>query len=259
MATRLRMGETAQRLGLSQDTVREWVRRGFLKARRTPTGQLLFDEVDVETARTGNSSLSAHESGTQHASADKDETIRTSPWQKLPPWVTKVEAARACLTLDTIEAERKQRLHEREVEAQRAIAAQQRESQEKAQRQRLNGIKKRVLQTVWIPAEYNSEVIAEIERFATPEQLPAWLAESEQLDLVAGHARSLVNKYLADDQERLAASCAKEVQRLNTEREQLSRELFGQIADASEPGDLQGAETPRSVAEALRLRGVTDP
>lgn len=259
MASQLRMGETAQRLGLSQDTVREWVRRGFLKARRTPTGQLLFDQADVEAARTADSSQPPRQNAEPRLPVDTDERIRPPSWQRLPPWVTKVEAARAGLTLDLIEAERKERLKEREAEARRAIATQQRETQQKAQRQQLNGIKKRVLNTVWIPSELNSRVIAEIERFATPEQLPAWLAEWEQFDLVAAHARNIVNKYLAEEQERLAENRVKENQRLNIERERLLRELAGQKGTSSEPVVLHRDETPRSVAEALRLRRVTDP
>src|SRR5688500_9404509 len=114
------MGETAQRLGLSQDTVREWVRRGFLKARRTPTGQLLFDEADVEAARSGDRPAPGPApSTTQTTTESMGLGVCVPTWKKLPPWESKVQAARASLTLEALEAERKARIKARESEGQR--------------------------------------------------------------------------------------------------------------------------------------------
>ncbi len=41
MSAPWRIGEVAQRLGLSTDTVREYVRRGILPATRSPSGSTL--------------------------------------------------------------------------------------------------------------------------------------------------------------------------------------------------------------------------
>lgn len=256
MAARLRMGEAAQRLGLSPDTVREWVRRGFLKATRTPTGQLLFDDADVESARDGQQSAPSHRpSETPNL---RDVPGQPPTWKKLPPWVTKVEVARASLTLEELEAERKERVKARESERQRAIAAEARESQEKAQRQQLNGIKKRVIQTVWIPSQHRSEVIASIERFATAEQLPPWLAEWEQYDLVAAHARTRVQELLTAEERQEAAERAKEEERLSAESRKRTEEIAAAIAPSRSLSKSRPPPNPRSVAEALRQRGITD-
>ena len=248
MATRLRMGETAQRLGLSQDTVREWVRRGFLKAQRTPTGQLLFDEADVEAARRGDRLGAAAPPAAEPTFVNPAHTGEQAPaWKQLPPWQTKVEAARASLTLDDLETERKAKIRARESESQRTALAQNQAAQEEAQRQRIGAIKARVIRTVWIPAECLSAVVEAIERFALPERIPSWLSEEEQFDLVATHARKIVQE------ER-----AKAEQRRNAEYEQQRQEFAAQLAAPLELKDVQATSGPRSVAEALRRRGITD-
>lgn len=258
MATRLRMGETAQRLGLSQDTVREWVRRGFLKARRTPTGQLLFDEADVEAARRGDRPATGPVPSTAQTAIDPmDRGVCVPTWKKLPPWETKVQAARASLTLEELEAERKARIKARESEGQRAVLAQRQAAQEEAQRQRLNAMKIRVIRSVWIPAEYRSEVVESIERFVTPERLPSWLAEWEQFDLVATHARTVVQKLQTDEERRLADERTKEEQRINAENERQRQEFAAKVAASLEPKD-SSLSSPRSVAEALRRRRITE-
>lgn len=248
MSTRLRMGETAQRLGRSQDTVREWVRRGYLKARRTPTGQLLFDEEDVEAARRGDGRSTTEPTSGEPLSVDAtDAGERVPAWKKLPPWETKVQAARASLTLEELEAERKAKTKARENEEQRAALTQRQTAQEEAQRQRLSAIKIRVIRTVWIPAECLSEVIEAIERFAVAERIPSWLSEEEQFDLVATHARTIVKE-----------KRAKEEQRRNAEYEQEVQEFAAKLAAPLEPKHSQALPGPQSVAEALRRRGVTD-
>jgi len=168
-------------------------------------------------------------------------------WKKLPPWETKVQAARASLTLEELEAERKAKAKARENEEQRAALTQRQTAQEEAQRQRLSAIKIRVIRTVWIPAECLSEVIEAIERFAVAERIPSWLSEEEQFDLVAAHARTIVQ-----DQR------AKEEQRRNAEYEQQRQEFAAQLAAPLEPKHTQAPSGPRSVAEALRRRGITD-
>jgi len=259
MPSRLRMGEAAQRLGLSQDTVREWVRRGFLRAHRTPTGQLLFDAADVESARQGDQPPPTAQSAAEPAVLDlPGESKEASPWKKLPPWVTKVETARASLTVDELEAERSEKAMAREIERKRTIAAEQRADQARAELQRLNGVKKRVIQAVWIPSEYRSEVIASIERFATREQLPSWLAEWEQFNLLAAHARALVEKLSDEEQQRSADERAKEQKRLDAEYEQQRQEFAAKLATALEPKHSQTPSGPQSVAEALRRRRIID-
>ena len=41
-------GEAARLLEIAQDTLREWDRRGLLKARRTPSGVRVFARDEVE-------------------------------------------------------------------------------------------------------------------------------------------------------------------------------------------------------------------
>ncbi len=50
----LSTGETAKRIGISINTVKSWVDKGFIKyTQKTPTGRMLFDE-DYVTEFVGN-------------------------------------------------------------------------------------------------------------------------------------------------------------------------------------------------------------
>lgn len=45
----LRTGEVADMIGVTNPTVREYVKKGWLNCVKTPTGRLLFDIEDVKT------------------------------------------------------------------------------------------------------------------------------------------------------------------------------------------------------------------
>ena len=43
--------EAARRLGIKPDRLRDWSDKGIIRAVRTPTGQRLFDPLEVERLR----------------------------------------------------------------------------------------------------------------------------------------------------------------------------------------------------------------
>jgi molybdopterin-binding protein len=74
-----RIGEAAELLGVSVDTVRRWVDSGRLGARRTEGGQRVVD----------GAALAEFVSGLQHA-PERDEVIARSARNRFPGIVTRV-------------------------------------------------------------------------------------------------------------------------------------------------------------------------
>jgi excisionase family DNA binding protein len=253
MTAPLRIGEAAQRLGVTPDTVRDWVRKGYLSASRTPTGQLVFDVEEVEALRRGEPQLvEAPEKEETSTPPRSDERSRSSTWKDLAPWQTEIESARASLTLDELEAERELRADERE----RARLAREREEQASARteaaRQRIAHQKKRVFQTLWIETEYRPRVAAAIESFATLEQVPAWLSDAEQYDLIATHARAVLAKLRDETRQREADALRAETERQRIESEKFADRMRTLFPSAVPPS--RSPTPPRSVADALRRR-----
>jgi hypothetical protein len=253
MTAPLRIGDAAQRLGVTPDTVRDYVRKGYLAASRTPTGQLVFDEDDVEALRRGEPEPPAAPTPpTPLPAARAAERSREPAWKDLAPWQTEVEAAEASETLDEIEARRERKAEERERERRKRERGEQQSARIEAERQRIERQKKRVFQLVWIEAEYRPQVAAGIETFATPERVPGWLSDSEQYDLIATHARGILEKLRAEAREREA-----EARRMAQERQREEAEKFAdQMRSLFPPPTPPPPSTPppRSVAEALRRR-----
>jgi molybdopterin-binding protein len=77
--TSYRIGEVAELLGVSVDTVRRWADSGRLGARRTEGGQRMVDGAD----------LASFVAGLQHA-PERDEVIARSARNRFPGIVTRV-------------------------------------------------------------------------------------------------------------------------------------------------------------------------
>lgn len=263
MSAPWRIGEVAQRLGLSTDTVREYVRRGILPATRSPSGQLLFEEEDVETIRRGEVRTNSVRGATEAPKQPKvDDQVGMPAWKALAPWQTDVEAARASLMLDDLEAERERREEEREAERHRRTLTSQRSAASGAERQRVERHKQRVFRTMWIPQEFRPQVAARIQAFATPGQIPPWLSDAEQYEMLWTHARTVLDQLTAEEQR-----AANERQRAASQAfaDQVSS-LFQRATSATlaapgtpparpMPPSSEPALPPKSVAEALRRRG----
>ena len=199
----MRIGDAAQRLGISTDTVREWVRKGLLVASYTPTGQLVFDASDVEAVRSGNRRPTTALTPTSQAMAAKaDERPRTPAWKELAPWQAELEAERAALALDELRAQRERRDEEREEERCKRGRIEAQTAQRAAEIRRLQQVKLEVFRLLYIDAEARAEVAAGIDAFATPEQVPGWLSHAEQFDLVAKKARQIIERVRAEERKR---------------------------------------------------------
>lgn len=44
----LKIGEVAEKCGVSTGTIRDWVKKGYIKCDRTPGGMRIFREEEVE-------------------------------------------------------------------------------------------------------------------------------------------------------------------------------------------------------------------
>lgn len=242
------------RLGFSPETVRDRVRKGHLPASRTPTGQLAFDEEDVEALRRGEPEpVEILSPPPPPAVSRAEQRSRDPSWKEMAPWQAEVEEAQASLTLDDVETERERRLETRERERQTREHAENQSARMETQRQRIECQKKRVFQLVWIEEEYRAQLAAAIESFATPERVPGWLSDSEQYDLLAVHARGVLQKLRAE-----AAQLGAEARRLAQERQREKDEKFAeQMRALFQPPKAvppQQMLPPGSVAEALRRR-----
>lgn len=261
MAAPLRVGDVAQRLGLSTDTIRDYVRRKILRATRSPTGQLFFHEEDVDALLRGEVHPEPiRETPTVPEAPIPEQPARVAPWKELAPWQTEVESARASLLLDGLEAEREQRAEERERERRKREHDEQESVRLETDRLRIEKQKRIVFQLVWIEPEFRPQVAAGIEKFATTDRVPAWLSDSEQIELIATHARSILDalrkasRHLAAEElQRLRdARCAEE-ERQRAESQRFVDRMRA-LSEPPTPPPPPVIAQPRSVAEALRRR-----
>ncbi len=275
MSAPLRIGDAAQRLGVTPDTIRDWVQKGYLRASRTPTGQFLFDESEVENLRRGEERTpTPSRSPAQTAVTRQEDRARAPAWKELAPWQAELEAERAALALDELRAQRERRDEEREEERCKRERMDAQAAQRAAEAQRLHQVKLEVFRVLYIDAEARAEVAAGIHAFATPEQVPGWLSHAELFDLVAKKARQIVERVRAEERKRRAESQPNAV--LNPIAGWSPPPAIGwppsfppaqpapptpptpatlAPAPPTKPPDPPHAN-PRTVAEALRSRGV---
>lgn len=257
MATRMRIGEVAQRLGVTRETVREWVSKGILSASRTPTDRLLFDESVVESLVQGERQLPvAPPSRPPNPEPRADERSHTPAWTQLSPWDTDVASVRAELTIDELNAEREQRMEARARERQLRERGEQQTKRQEAERQRLVSNKTRVFQSLYVESAFRAQVAAAIETFATPERVPAWLSDEQQYGLIATHAEKIVEELRAQARREYEADKRAETARARAEAEKLAE----QIRSLMQPPAANTAATrppPLTVSEALRRRRRT--
>ena len=242
MSPSLRIGEASSRLGVSPETIREWVRIGHLQATRTPTNQLLFEEAAIEATRRGEGRPSSkHQSRTQNLDDPRpDDRPREPAWKQAAPWDVKVKQARAELDVDALEFERDERAFAREKQLAERERSEEQDALRHANGQRLENLKNKTLRVLWCPVEFRPTIVAALEQFATTQQVPGWLSNREQFDIVFSHASGVLDQLRAD---RRRAEDA----RLRTSMER-TWNAFGQIT-----GELQKSiETARCPQESLQ-------
>ena len=242
MSPSLRIGEASSRLGVSPETIREWVRIGHLQATRTPTNQLMFEEAAIEATRRGEGRPSSkQQSRTQNLDEVRsDDRPREPAWKQTAPWDVRVKQVRAELDVDALEFERDERAFAREKQLADRERAEEQDALRQANWQRIENLKKQTLRVLWCPVEFRATIVTALEQFATPQQVPGWLSNREQFDIVFAHASGLLDQLRAD---RRRAEDA----RLRSSMER-TWSAFGQMT-----GELQKSiETPAFPQESLQ-------
>ncbi len=270
----MRIGDVCELLSVTRDTIYDYVRKGYLRAKRTPSGQLLFDREQVEAIRQGEKPSRIRSTDPSLATPKLDERPRAPTWKELAPWQVEVEAERAALDIDDREFEHDERDWIRDQKRQLRAQDERRRGQEEADYQRIAKLKQLVLAIVWIPLEHRAAVVAEVERFATPTQIPAWLPAWQQQHLVTSKANAVIAELLEQarrrkETERQAAvdRQAKERQAATERQAKQLEEAYNRIKGSTEsskptvPADITpktaDRSSPRTVADALRRRGVS--
>jgi len=183
MAKLLRIADAAEILGVSADTLRRWVEDGALQAVRTYGGQLRFREADV---------LAFREQGQGQDDSNTDDDTGPAPqakarpprkpapdkpdWERLPPWERKKAEVEAELAICDLMAKR--RAHKQE-----CIRARQAVQNEAADRERLAELKRLGLRYC-SHADQRHRLVRLLEHFVTSKQIPAYLSQIEQRQLV---------------------------------------------------------------------------
>jgi MerR HTH family regulatory protein len=209
MSRVLRIAEVCRELGRSPDCIRDWVRRGILSATRTPSGQLQFDPRDVQAIKRGDLAPPVvEEPGAEDIPrvAESQPEARRPRWEEMAPWDQEIHQARASVEVERFNTELERLRAERSGAQEAANRAKAEEAGARTERERLTRLKQHARTYSWIPTEIEPRVTAEIERFVTSEQVPAWLPEQQQTQIVMNHVRALVAAW---SQEQTAKMLAK--------------------------------------------------
>lgn len=221
MSRVLRIAEVCRELGRSPDCIRDWVHRGILPATRSPSGQLQFDPRDVQAIKRGELAPAvgapAHRQPDPMDPAPLDPTSpeapprqpRRPPWEEMAPWDQQVEQAKASVDVERLNTELESVRDERDRVHQAAARMRSEGAAEAAERGRLTRLKQQARLQSWVPRDIEARVTAEIERFVTSEQVPAWLSSLEQSNLVLAHVRGIVRAW-SDEQTSKAIAQIKE-------------------------------------------------
>lgn len=233
MSEYLTIGQTARRLRLEVDTVRRLERAGLIKAARTAGGHRRFAAEEVERYR-------------RNIKAGAPRSACPPATQRRPPRPTS-----RILDESLVEAQPGLVLEDEELEdygweaeelappppprtiqmplptpmPYSPVSSTPTDAQERA---RLQNIKRQGRNAVpWgIPTEWEGRVIAELERFVTPIQFPAYLTPAKASEFVTARVEEVLRPYLEAlkkaERDRKAAE-QKELQELRTREEQKRR------------------------------------
>lgn len=203
MSGYLTIGQTARRLRLEVDTVRRLERAGLIKAARTAGGHRRFAAEEVERYRR-NAKARASRSARPHAhrrqsqrpaSRSVDESSLSDT--ELGLVLEDEDIEDSWLEGEELEAPPPPRpIHIRLPKPMpytpKSVAPA--DAQERA---RLQDIKRQGRNAMpWgIPTEWEGRVIAELERFVTPIQFPAYLTPAKASDLVTSRVEEVLRPY----------------------------------------------------------------
>lgn len=192
----VRIGDAARLLGVSVDTMRRWADEGVVTAYRSPGGQVKFRQRDVQellTRRDTPSRIRRAGEGPSDATAEEQEEgaprVQRSPtpkWQDLAPWEKRRAEVETELEIERLTATREQ---ERAAEDRQLLE----DGSRAAEAVRLTELKRFGRLCCW-SFEATSEVVRELERFVTSEQIPPWLSKWEQTQVVQTFVQEVVEK-----------------------------------------------------------------
>lgn len=177
MAKLLTVTEAAGILGVSPDSVRRWVEDGALPAVRTYGGHLRFREGDVQAfRRQGQDNGRGGRAAAQTEPPAGPSQPDPPEWQRLPPWEQKKAKVETELAIGDLMAERRRQRRER---------AREREEEHRniGEEKRLNDLKLYGL-SLCSHSDQRHRLVRLLEHFVTSKQVPAYLSEYQQKQLV---------------------------------------------------------------------------
>jgi excisionase family DNA binding protein len=195
MSKIIRVGEAAARLKISQETLREWVRRGYLPESRTPSGQLLFSELHIEEIESGGRPVRDANASPHGPTPQASLPPRLPSWKEMPPWKAAVEATRASIELDALESEREALQARRDQVCIEREQEQRNKAELDAHRSRVERLTSRVLRLFPFQERHKVRGRQAMSAFATTGNLPASLSDSEIFAALVGHRTTTVNAF----------------------------------------------------------------
>jgi excisionase family DNA binding protein len=179
----VRIGDAAQQLGVSVDTMRRWAEEGIIAGYRSPGGQVKFLQRDVrdlltrsDEPRPSRRVADVARANLTGVSPDETKPLPAARWKDLPPWEQRRAEVETDLAIERLTAEREQ-------ERADVDRMEQEERARASEVARLVELKRlgRISVTT---SEATDEAIRELERYVTSEQIPAWLSKWEQVRMV---------------------------------------------------------------------------
>jgi excisionase family DNA binding protein len=179
----VRIGDAAQQLGVSVDTMRRWADEGIIVAYRSPGGQVKFLQRDVRELLTRSdeprSPRRIPDVTRGSLNGDSPDEAKASPaprWKDLPPWEQRRAEVETDIAIERLTAARERELGD-------ADRMEREETARAAEVARLTELKKLGRMCV-TSSDAIDEVIRELERYVTSEQIPTWLSKWEQTRMV---------------------------------------------------------------------------
>jgi excisionase family DNA binding protein len=179
----VRIGDAAQQLGVSVDTMRRWAEEGIIAAYRSPGGQVKFLQCDVRELLTRSDEPrpprrvpDIARAGHNGISPDEAKAAAASRWKELPPWEQRRAEVETDIAIERLTAARERELAD-------ADRMERDEKERTSEIARLTELKKLGRMCVTM-SEAVDEVIRELERYVTSEQIPTWLSKWEQTRMV---------------------------------------------------------------------------
>lgn len=197
----IRIGDAAIQLGVSVDTLRRWAEEGIVAAYRSPSGHIRFRQRDLQSLmnrrvkprrdrRYGPAAETAGDNDVEDYDAPRQRSASAPKWQELAPWQQRRAEVETELEIERLTARREQE----RAEAERSFLE---EEEREAEQVRLTALKQFGKVCCW-SIDATTEVIKELETFVTTAQIPPWLSQWEQNNLVQQRVFAVMDRVRAE-------------------------------------------------------------